>query len=225
MFGVHYRIMGPVFALLLLWVTSYRSSWGMKFHTENLFVLHVLLLGFAPAADALSFDQRRGAIGKVPNEPHGRYGWIARAMGVITVITYVLAGIAKLRVSGWEWASGEILRQHIAYDNLRKIELGSLHSPLGVWLVSWSFLFPALGWLTLLLELGAPLALFGRKLALWWSLLVWTFHVGVALTMAIVFPYPLTFVAYLSFFRLEQIPHLQRFLRRRDESTDLPAHN
>ena len=34
--GYRYRVIGPAFALLFLWVTSYRNSWGMKFHTESL---------------------------------------------------------------------------------------------------------------------------------------------------------------------------------------------
>ena len=61
MLGYRYRWCAPVFAIALLWITSYRSSFGMKFHTENLLVLHILLLAFAPAADACSLDARRGA--------------------------------------------------------------------------------------------------------------------------------------------------------------------
>ena len=36
--GWKYRISGPAFALLLLWVTTYRNSFGQVFHTENLMV-------------------------------------------------------------------------------------------------------------------------------------------------------------------------------------------
>ncbi|HLV20600.1 MAG TPA: HTTM domain-containing protein [Polyangiaceae bacterium] len=210
--GFKYRVVGPLFALLLLWETSYRSSWGMKFHTENLLALHVLLLGFAPAADALSLDAQRrtpasasGApAGAAPAEPHGRYGWALRALCLVTIVTYVLAGLAKIRNSGWDWADGEILRTHIAYDNVRKLELGSWHSPLGAALVPHAWLFPPLAWTSLLLELGAPLALLGRTAARIWALGVWAFHVGVLLLMAIAFPYPLSFVAFVPFFPVER---------------------
>ena len=56
--GWRWRIAGPAFAALLLWVISYRNSWGMVFHTENLMVLHVAVLAFARSADAWSLDAR-----------------------------------------------------------------------------------------------------------------------------------------------------------------------
>src|SRR5438874_3574457 len=57
--GWRHRFTGPVFAALLLWVISYRMSWSMIYHSLNLVVLHVLILGIAPSADALSLDARR----------------------------------------------------------------------------------------------------------------------------------------------------------------------
>jgi len=59
--GWRYRFTGPLFAALLFWVLSYRQSWSMVYHSENLLVLHVLILALAPAADALSLDARRAA--------------------------------------------------------------------------------------------------------------------------------------------------------------------
>ena len=32
--AARFRLAGPLFAALLLWVTSYRNSWGMVFHTD-----------------------------------------------------------------------------------------------------------------------------------------------------------------------------------------------
>jgi hypothetical protein len=165
--GFAYRVTGPLVALSFLWVTSYRSSWGMLFHTENLLALHLLVLAAAPAADALSLDARnRGA------EPAalGCYGWPARAMCWLTVVSYVLAGLAKLKLSGFDWLEGEFLRQQVAYDSLRKIELGSAHSELGAAFVRYEAPFRLLAPLTLALELGAPVALLGRRFALvWWG--------------------------------------------------------
>lgn len=212
--GAGFRLVGPLFALLLLWVTSYRSSWGMIFHTDNLLVLHVLVLGLSPAADALSWDARRE-----PGEAvHARFGWPIRALATVTAITYVLAGVAKLKLSGGEWLGGDLLRAHIAYDNLRKIELGSGFSPLGVWLVRHKAVFAPLAAGTMLIELGAPLALLHRRVALVWCLAAWAFHVGVALLMSITFLYPLSGVAYLPLFRVERafakLGSRRRFARR-----------
>src|SRR5262245_31864989 len=59
--GVGYRVVAPLAALGLLWSLSYRNSWGMVFHTENLVVLHVIALACAPAADAWVLGARRGS--------------------------------------------------------------------------------------------------------------------------------------------------------------------
>jgi hypothetical protein len=194
--GYRYRVVGPAFALLFLWVTSYRNSWGMKFHTENLVALHLLLLAVAPAADVP--DSR-------DEQPSGRYGWVIVAMSTVTVLTYLLAGVAKLRLGGLHWMSGEALRVQVAYDNLRKIELGSVHSPVGAAVVGFTPLFRVLGVMTLLLEIGAPIALFGGRFARGWALGAFAFHLGVVALMAIAFPYPLSGVAYASFFHVERL--------------------
>ncbi len=199
--GAGFRVTGPLFAVLTLWLASYRSSWGMLFHTENLLCLHLLLLGASPASDAHALDARRT---KADDAPHGRYGWALRAMSAVTVVAYFLAGLAKLKISGVAWAHGDVLRVHIAYDNLRKLELGSVHSPLGAWLVQAGWLFPPLALGSLALELGGPLALFHRGVARIWCAGLWLFHLGVVLLMAIAFPYPLALVPFASFFEPEK---------------------
>lgn len=216
--GALYRLTGPLFALSFLWVTSYRSSFGMVFHTENMTALHLLLLAAAPAADTLSLDARR--LSDAPRDratppASGRYGWAIRAICAVTVTTYVLAGTAKLRLAGVHWLDGDLLRGQVAYDNLRKIELGSVHSPLGAALVEYSWPFRTLSWASLVLELGAPLALFSFVLARLWTFGVFGFHLGVLALMAIGFPYQLTFIPYLAFFPVEALaPTLRRLAPR-----------
>jgi hypothetical protein len=199
--GVRFALSGPAFALLFLWVTSYRNSWGMVFHTDNLAVIHLLILGLCPAADALAIDAR----GRSEMAADARYGWPLRLLGAVTVATYVLAGVAKLHNSGVAWASGDILRNYIAYDAMRKIQLGSLHSPFGAWLVQHAWPFPIIGALTFVLELGAPLALLGGRVAIAWVAGIWAFHVGVLLTMAIAFPYPLCGVGFAALLPAERV--------------------
>lgn len=199
--GFRYSQSAPLFASSLLWVTSYRNSWGMVFHTENLFVLHALILACCPqAADCLTREAPKQTLGA----ESGAYGWPLRVLSIVTVLTYVIAGLAKLQHAGLAWAFGHEIRTHIAYDALRKIELGSAHSPLGVLLVPHAWLFAPLAMLTLTFELGAPLALLGGRVALVWCVVCWLFHVSVLLLMLIVFPYPLLGVAYASFFALEK---------------------
>ena len=196
--GAVYRWAAPLFALSLLWLLSYRHSWGMIFHTDNLLVLHVLLLAAAPAADALAWPRSR----KSPPVREG--GWVVRALCMVTCAAYLVAGLAKLELSGIGWAGGSALREQIAYDALRKIELGSVHSPLGPWLLPHAWVFAPLSTFSLAAELLAPLALLGGRWAAIWCTCAWLFHLGVLGTMAIVFPYPLSGAAFLAFFPLER---------------------
>lgn len=200
--GWRFSVTGPVFALLLLWVTTYRNSWGQVFHTENLLVLHVLVLALSPAADALSLDTR--GHGTAP-EDDGRYGWPIRLLCLITVMTYFITGQTKLRNAGLDWVTSDSLRNYVAYDNLRKAELGDTHSILGAELVTHAWLFQPLAVFALTVELGAPLAMLGRGVARAWVAAAWCFHLGVLAVMAIVFPYPLLGVAFAPFFEVERL--------------------
>ncbi len=208
--GYKFRVAGPAFAALLLWVTTYRSAWGVVFHTENLLVLDVMVLGLAPSADAVSLDARRA-----PWPAEGRaYGAAILLLCALTALTYVLAGVTKLRVSGADWVGGEVLRSHVAHDNLRKLELGDTHSPFGGVLVRHAWPWPPLAIATLAVELGAPLALAGRRAGRVWCAAAWAFHVGVLAVMAIFFPFPVLGFAFAPFFEVERLPGLASWARR-----------
>lgn len=222
--GARFRLTGPLCAALLLWVTSYRNSWGMLFHTDNLLVLHAVVVGLCPAAaDALSLDARsadarqrsvaRSPLLDPPPAGGGRnvennispHGWPLRLLGWMTVAAYALAGVAKLRESGLVWADGEILRNYIAFDAVRKIEVGSVYSPFGAWLVAFEAPFRVIGVLSLALELGGAGALLHPRLTRAWVVGMWGFHAGVLAVMAIVFPYPLSGVAFAALLPCERI--------------------
>jgi hypothetical protein len=131
---------------------------------------------------------------------------------VVTVTVYFIAGVAKLKLGGLAWAEGDQLRAQVAVDNLRKVMLAREASALGVWMVRHPSVFFPLALLTLVVELGAPLALTHRRAALAWTLAAWGFHLGVLASMDITFAYPLSFVAFLPFFRVER--GYQALLRR-----------
>lgn len=207
--GFRYRVTAPAFAFLLLWVLTYRSSWGMIFHTENHVVVQVLVLSLAPAADALSYDARHRK--KAPKDA-ARYGWPIRLICLITTVAYMLAGVAKLAHSGLGWMTSDILRNYIAYDNVRKALLGDGFSPIGAWLVRYAWLFKPLAVWTIVIELFAPLVLFSRRLSRLWVLNIWAFHIGVLLTMWIFFPYQVLGIGFASFFPVERVA---QFVRRR----------
>jgi hypothetical protein len=134
-----------------------------------------------------------------------RYGFPLRLAAVVTVLTYVVTGVAKLRYAGGDWLSGDTLLNQIAFDNARKKVLGDTYSPLAGALAGHPWLFRPLGVLTVLVELGAPVALLGRRWAAWWAASAWAFHVGIVALMWISFLYPLTLIAFVPFFRCERL--------------------
>jgi hypothetical protein len=200
--GWRYRWTAPLFALSLLWITTYRNSWGQIFHTENLMVMHVLILAIAPAADALSLDQRRTGI---QPEDDARYGWPIRLMCAVVVLTYFIAGQTKLRNAGLDWITTDSLRNYVAFDNLRKIELGDTHSVLGAQAVRHGWIFHPFAAFALAVELLAPLAMINNRIARIWAAAAWLFHLGILAVMAILFPYPLSGLAFAPFFELEKL--------------------
>lgn len=172
---------GPAFALLLLGLTTYRNSWGKVIHTENLMVLHVLVLGIGWS---LAAGRRHP-------------GWPVRLAAAVTALVYVVAGVAKLRNGGSEWIAGDVLRNQVAYDNLRKALLGAPHSPIGAWSVRHSWPFLPVAAATVVVELAAPFALLHRRAAVAWTIAAFGFHVGILALMWIAFPYPLALAAFL----------------------------
>jgi hypothetical protein len=185
------RLTAPLWAAALLLTSTYVSSWGQLFHTENLLVLHAIVLALMARRDPRL---------------------VLQVLAVVTVATYVAAGIAKLRGSGWAWFDGDVLRDKVAFDNLRKTLVGADTSPLGTALVGHAWPWPPLAVLTMLVELGAPVALLGRRWAAAWVAAAWAFHVGVVALMAIAFPYPLVGVAFAALLPVEKLraPSLRR---------------
>lgn len=186
------RASAPVFFASFLWVTTYRSSWGKILHSENLVVLHLGVLAFATL---------------VTRRPHGRHDateheeedvarWTLTTMAIVTVLTYLVAGVAKLRSGGGGWLSGDALGDWLVFDALRKTELGSFRSPLAAFVASQPRLVQILAIGTFLVELGAPVALVGPRAARAWCAAAWLFHLGILATMAIGFFYPLSLVAF-----------------------------
>ncbi|MEM6958910.1 MAG: HTTM domain-containing protein [Myxococcota bacterium] len=209
--GVRHRVLAPTYALGLLFCLTHSNSWGKILHTDNLFLLYVIVLAAAPSADALSRDAlRRQAKGTDPPPEDGRHGWPIRLMTLVCAVAYLLAGIAKLKNSGLDFAQGDTLRNYVAFDNLRKLQLGSVYSPIGAWLLPYAGFFSMLAWVSYVLELMAPLVCFWRRAGRVWCVLVWGFHFGVLVLMAISFAFQLTFIAFAPFFDVEKLATRKR---------------
>jgi len=215
--GWCHRYSGPTFSGLLLWLLSYRNSWSMIYHTDNVLVLHCLIVGMTPAADALSLDARSrrssplpvGWRGSNPDQPPAvaaRYGWPIRLMNAVTVLTYFVSGVAKLKGPlGRQWASGDALRSQVAVDGLRKELLGDGAAPLAYALYDRVGLFRLLAVGSLVLEVGAPAVLAHRRLAQAWVANVFLMHWGIYALMRIKFRYQMSGLMYASFFEADRL--------------------
>ena len=206
----------------MLVLTTYRSSWGQLLHFENLMVLHLLIVGVAASADAWSLDARwrdRREAGRT--RPHD-YSSPLRLCCIVVVVSYLIAGIAKLRYGGMEWVIGDTLRNHVAYSAARLDLLGGTPSPLAAAAVRRAWMFPPMAAVALVVELVAPIALFGGWYRNLWVGGAWLMHVGIAALMLVAFPYPLFLAAFAPFFPLERVTALRHVLGR--ERHRGPAH-
>ncbi|MBX3231594.1 MAG: hypothetical protein KIT84_23800 [Labilithrix sp.] len=195
--GRRLAIVAPAFFASLLWVLSYANSWGKLLHSENLFLVHVGVLALAGA-----------------RRDEATAGWVLRTCAVATAVVYFVAGVSKLRSGGGAWLTGEALGAWLAWDALRKIELGSLYSPLAPVVAGSRPLLQILAIYTLLVELGAPVALASPRAGRAWALATWAFHAGILATMAIGFFYPLSGIAFAPLLAVERLPVLRRIVQR-----------
>ncbi len=210
--GWRYRPNAIVFAVTLLFLTTLRGSWGQLLHFENLMVLQVLVLAASPAADAWSLDAQRTHLENRPDADAQsvRYGWPLAVAGLVTVTTYVITGVAKLRYGGLDWISGDTLQNHIAYSAARLDLLGGNPPVLAEFAVRQEWIFGACAVGAVAIELSAPAVLIGRRSRNAWVVAAWLLHVGIFVTMAVGFPSPLFGVAFAPFFALERVVPMVR---------------
>ena len=209
--GLATRVTGPCFAVAVLLATTYRSSWGQVLWLENLMVLQLLVVGFSRSGDAWAIGSRPGP----PPAPNARYGWPLRLAALLTVATYVLSGLSKLRIGGLEWLWGDTLRNHIAFSAARLELFGETPSPLGRLVAAHGWLLRPFAAIAVALELAAPVALLGGRPRTVWVVLTWSMHLAIAALMFVVFPFPVSGVAFACFYRLEKAPSAVAELVRR----------
>ena len=226
MLGWRFGLSGPLFAVLLLLVVSYRNSWSMIYHVDNLLVLNILVLGLTRSADALSLDALGGrslfdawdrfvaeegemdAASPDRSGWHWEYGYPIRLLCAVTVAVYALSAIAKLAGPvGLNWALGEGLRNQIGFDALRKELLEGGAQPLATIVFNNIPLATAIGIGAIVLELGSIVALFNERIGRLWAIAAYGMHWGIHAVMGITFWYQLTGLAFAPFLVSEGLVH------------------
>ena len=207
MIGWKFKYTGPAFAILQLLFFTYYNSWSVLTHQSNTLVLQILIIGLVSAADSLSFDAWRAKItkGVESQREHWQYGWPIRLICAATLMTYFLSGTTKVAEGiALEWANGTALRSQIAIYTIRQDLLGVDTSSLFHLLYPYEELFLFFGIATLVLQLGAPLALFGKRLGMIWAIMAWMMHWGTFLLVGITFIYQMSGLVFLPFFDIEK---------------------
>ena len=212
--GWQYRLSAPIAALGFLLLTAYRNSWGQIFHTENLAALHLCVLAVVPFAAVYWSVGNTVQNEREEHEELSRF--VVRALSVLTVGTYFVAGIAKLRISGLAWVDGDVLRHHIAFDNARKELFGDPTAPFGALMLRHSRTLAPAAIASIIVELTAPLALLHRRAAWAWAGIAVVFHFVILGVMAIVFPYHLIGIALAPLLPVERVCRLVNWRKRLD---------
>ncbi|MGD6979761.1 MULTISPECIES: hypothetical protein [Citricoccus] len=199
--GIGHRVTGPLNAALQLWTITYRNSWTMLLHSDNMMTMHQMVLGTTRSADALSVDALVRDRTLLPQRFDRAYGAVPTVLNIATCAVYFISGVAKVRGPlGMRWAQGDVLRGQIAVDGLRKDLFGSARTDAGSALYRQKGLFTLLAVVSLAVELGAPLSLVHRRLGQAFALGAWGMHVGIRIVMGIRFKYNVSGISYLPYF-------------------------
>ena len=214
--GLGTRLALAVVAVCFITYYGVVSGWGFFNHTPVIGCQLVIALAVVPGTTAWSLDrllltawrrrqQRRRGQPLLPwrqglAPPVPRFGEVILLLVVGSL--YLASGLAKLRYGGLDWLDGDVLRFYLSGQaSQRDFWLG----PLGTDLISahvyaaqsppWvrtlaqsSALCLVLSWLTVFVELSAPvLLLASRKTAVLWCLSAIGFHTAVRVMMGISF--------------------------------------
>ena len=202
------RLAIVVVMLSIFYLKGVRDSFTGDVHHRYLIPMHILLLFLlSRCGDARRRDASRAAAGPALHEWEA--SWPIKAMQVYVASFYVWSALAKLRVSGWAWFSGEgqiqefLVRRSLRWGMTEGGEL--IRNNLGFTLAQYPDLLRVIGLLVLTAELIFPVVLFiesARSRALFLGALA-TFHVATFVLLDVNFLL-IPFV-YLVFFDLASV--------------------
>lgn len=108
------------------------------------------------------------------------YNVVHRTLQIHLMIAYFVSGIEKL--SGFNWRNGESVWKAVHLPNFTNdFELDFN------WLSEYPWVFVALGWTTIIIELLYPLFISLKKTRIAWLYLTISLHLGIALTLNLYF--------------------------------------
>lgn len=145
-------------------------------------VLALLTLAFSPCGDCwtlLSSSELKKA------DSASDYTWPVRLIQVFIVQIYFFSGYSKIFYAGWRWASPSNMRNWMLYFS--EADQTRVFHSLGPWIAARPMICGVIGVGTLLFELGLFTVLFSKTARLLLVPLVAVFHLGILLSMNLVF--------------------------------------
>lgn len=165
--GVLTRVSTTLSFALGAYLIGLMQCFGKTHHFDYAALIVLGIMALSRSGDAVSVDRLvRNRIGwHRERDPSvaalsGEYAWPIRLVQLLTVLVFFGAGVSKLRHAGLAW---------IFSENMRFVLLGHhySHEPptrWGLYVAQVGWAPKLLGLLTVVLEIGAPLALVGRTL-------------------------------------------------------------
>lgn len=190
MLGLFTRWTVPAAALAYLLFASIFRGYAWSYHTGLVPLYALLLLAFTPCGDALSLDRlrrrRRGEAVEPARVPRLRYGVGRYLVWMAVAIPYTLAGLSKLRNTGFGWWRGEHMKQMLVATVVEPMHFDFRVTDA---MLGWPTLaFDALGLAALLGEVTFVLVLASALARQVLPLVMAGMHVGILLMQNILFP-------------------------------------
>jgi hypothetical protein len=145
-------------------------------------VIALLTLSFSPCGDCWTLSRPRR---DKPPAQSGDYTWPIRLLQLYLVQIYFFSAYAKVMFVGWNWASASNIRSWMLVCTQNE-QFRVFHA-LGTWIADRPFMCWSVGIGTLLFEFGLVTALFSKWARRVLVPLVAVFHLGILLSMNLVF--------------------------------------
>jgi hypothetical protein len=145
-------------------------------------VIALLTLSFSPCGDCWTLLRPRRD--KAPAQS-GDYTWPIRLLQLYLVQVYFFSAYAKVMFVGWKWASASNIRSWMLWCT--QYEQIQVFHALGTWIADRPFMCWSVGIGTLFFEFGLVTALFSKWARRVLAPLVAVFHLGILLSMNLVF--------------------------------------
>ena len=170
---------------LALFAFGLPQCFGKVGHSLTLIMFALGIFAVSQCGDALSLDAlRRRQHGQPRPGKSSEYRWPIALMQALMMTAFFAAGLCKLRNCGLAWFTTDSLINTIVRNHYTG------HNPptgLGLWMVQFPLLCQFAAFLSLWVEITAPLALYNRWYRWWVVPNLFAMQVGIFLTMGVLF--------------------------------------